>query len=72
MNKFSFGVQTTQKDYVIMKAMEKPFINIMWIGVFVMTGGFIMAIVRRNKEAKEPLEGNDRPKVMAKQRKMVA
>ncbi len=73
MNKFSFGVQTTQKDYIIMKAMEKPFINIMWIGVFVMTGGFIMAIVRRNKEAKaDPIDGNDRPKVMARQRKAVA
>ena len=72
MNKFSFGVQTTQKDYVIMKAMEKPFINIMWIGVFVMTGGFIMAIVRRNKDSKtESFDSNDRPKVMAKQRKKI-
>ena len=73
MNKFSFGVETTQKDYIIMKAMEKPFINIMWIGVFVMTGGFIIAIFRRNKESKtEAFDGNDRPQVMAKQRKAVA
>ncbi len=68
-NKFSFGVETTQKDYIIMKAMEKPFINIMWIGVFVMTGGFIMAIVRRQKESKDQPESTDRPKVMAKHRK---
>src|SRR5690606_29283212 len=70
--KFSFGVETTQKDYIIMKAMEKPFISIMWIGVFVMTGGFIMAIVRRNKESKvDAYDANDRPKVMAKQRKKI-
>jgi cytochrome c-type biogenesis protein CcmF len=52
-NKFSFGVETTQKDYVILKAMEKPFISVMWIGVFVMTGGFCLAIFRRYKESKE-------------------
>jgi cytochrome c-type biogenesis protein CcmF len=70
-NKFSFSVQTTQKDYVILKAMEKPFINVMWIGVFVMTAGFIIAILRRKREANEA-DDNSRPQTQAKQRKMVA
>jgi cytochrome c-type biogenesis protein CcmF len=47
------GVNTTQKDYVILKAMEKPFINVLWIGTLVMSIGFVMAIVRRVKENKK-------------------
>jgi len=52
-NRFRMGVNTTQKDYVILKAMEKPFINILWIGTILMAVGFIMAIVRRYKESSE-------------------
>jgi cytochrome c-type biogenesis protein CcmF len=48
--KFTIGVNTTQKDYIILKAMEKPFVNILWIGTIVMAIGFVMAITRRNKE----------------------
>lgn len=51
-NRFTMGVNTTQKDYVILKAMEKPFINVLWIGTLVMSLGFVMAIVRRVKEQK--------------------
>ncbi|MER2999101.1 cytochrome c biogenesis protein CcsA [Pontibacter populi] len=47
---FKIGVNTTQKDYIILKAMEKPFVNILWIGTIVMSIGFIMAITRRNQE----------------------
>jgi cytochrome c-type biogenesis protein CcmF len=43
-------VNVTQKDYIILKAMEKPFVNILWIGTIIMSIGFVMAIVRRNKE----------------------
>ncbi|WP_162051516.1 cytochrome c biogenesis protein CcsA [Pontibacter pamirensis] len=49
-NRFKIGVNATQKDYIILKAMEKPFVNILWIGTIVMSIGFVMAIVRRNKE----------------------
>jgi cytochrome c-type biogenesis protein CcmF len=52
-NRFTMGVNTTQKDYVILKAMEKPFINVLWIGTLVMSIGFVMAIVRRVKENKK-------------------
>ncbi len=49
-SKFVFGVSTTQRDYVIMKAMEKPMINILWIGSLVLTLGFVIAVFRRIKE----------------------
>jgi cytochrome c-type biogenesis protein CcmF len=51
-NRFTMGVNTTQKDYVILKAMEKPFINVLWIGTLLMALGFGMAIARRVKENK--------------------
>ena len=49
-NQFSIGVSTRQKDYVILKAMEKPFINILWLGTFILVAGFTVAIVRRVRE----------------------
>lgn len=48
--KFTFAVSSTPKDYVIMKAIEKPLINVLWIGTLVLMLGFTMAIVRRNSE----------------------
>lgn len=47
---FTFGVETTQKDYIIMKAMEKPLINVLWIGTLVLMLGFGLAIYRRYTE----------------------
>jgi cytochrome c-type biogenesis protein CcmF len=47
---FTFGVNTTQKDWIIMKAREMPYINVLWIGTLVMTIGFILAISRRYSE----------------------
>ncbi len=49
-NQFSIGISTRQKDYVIVKAMEKPFINVLWLGTFLVMTGFSMAIVRRFRE----------------------
>jgi cytochrome c-type biogenesis protein CcmF len=49
-HRFKIGVNVTQKDYIILKAMEKPFVNILWIGTIIMSIGFVMAILRRNKE----------------------
>ncbi|MCJ8167464.1 cytochrome c biogenesis protein CcsA [Pontibacter sp. E15-1] len=49
-NRFKIGVNATQKDYIILKAIEKPFVNLLWIGTIVMAIGFVMAILRRNKE----------------------
>ncbi len=44
---FEFEIETTQKDYIIMKALQKPFINILWMGTLVLVLGFGMAIRRR-------------------------
>lgn len=51
-NKFTFTAETTQKDWVIMKAIEKPFINLLWIGTILLTIGTIISTVRRFKQAK--------------------
>jgi cytochrome c-type biogenesis protein CcmF len=49
-NEFSIGISTRQKDYVILKALEKPFINVLWLGTFVLMTGFAVAFVRRVRE----------------------
>jgi cytochrome c-type biogenesis protein CcmF len=48
--RFVFSSQHTQKDYIIMKAMEKPAINVLWIGTLVVMIGFGVAIQRRYSE----------------------
>ncbi|GHA68908.1 cytochrome c biogenesis protein CcsA [Pontibacter akesuensis] len=53
-DKFTIGVNATQKDWIILKAMEKPFVSILWIGTIVMSIGFVMAIVRRKDEGGSP------------------
>ena len=45
--KFTFGVMTTQKDYIILKAMEKPFINLLWSGTLLMAIGFGLSLRQR-------------------------
>ncbi len=50
---FEFGVQTSQKDWVILNAMEKPFINLLWIGTLVMAIGFGIAVNRRYRDYQE-------------------
>ena len=47
---FSFAVNTTQRDLIVLKVMEKPLINVLWIGTLVLVLGFIMAIFRRYNE----------------------
>lgn len=47
---FTFAVNTTQKDYIILKAIEKPFINILWIGTLVLVAGMLLAMIRRYQE----------------------
>lgn len=46
-NSFTLGVNTTQKDYIVLKAIEKPWINILWIGTLLLTFGFGIAMYRR-------------------------
>ena len=50
--KFELATETSQRDYIIMKAIEMPYINVLWIGTVVLMLGFTIAIVRRYKEFK--------------------
>lgn len=52
-NEFSLGINTRQKDWVVIKAMEKPFINVLWIGTLVLMVGFGIAASRRVREFKK-------------------
>jgi cytochrome c-type biogenesis protein CcmF len=47
---FTILTETTKVDWIIMKAMEKPGINFLWLGVLVMSTGFGMSVVRRFRE----------------------
>ncbi|WP_304516453.1 cytochrome c biogenesis protein CcsA [Cecembia rubra] len=49
-NQFSFKVNRYQKDYVVLKAIIKPQINILWAGTIIMLFGFCVAIYRRYDE----------------------
>jgi cytochrome c-type biogenesis protein CcmF len=55
-NQFSVGISARQKDYVILKAMEKPLINVLWLGTLMLTAGFSIAMVRRFREFKKMKE----------------
>ena len=41
-----------EKRWVVFKAIKFPYINFFWCGTIVMTIGFFMSILRRNKEVK--------------------
>lgn len=51
---FTLGLNGRQKDWVVIKAMEKPYINVLWLGTGILMVGFIMAILRRVKEWQVP------------------
>src|SRR5690606_27536424 len=42
-----------EKKWIVMKAIEFPYINFFWAGTIIMTIGFILAIFRRNREVKD-------------------
>jgi cytochrome c-type biogenesis protein CcmF len=37
-------------DFIALKVIEKPLINILWFGVILMLAGMIVSLVRRAKE----------------------
>ncbi|MEZ4904319.1 MAG: hypothetical protein R2822_22505 [Spirosomataceae bacterium] len=47
---FSFAVNSKQRDYIVMKAVEKPLINVLWIGTLILVVGFTLATIRRFRE----------------------
>ncbi|MDX2195481.1 MAG: cytochrome c biogenesis protein CcsA [Cytophagales bacterium] len=42
--KFTLSISTTQRDWVILKAMEKPLIDLLWGGALLVVIGFVIAI----------------------------
>lgn len=46
---FSFAINTTQQDLIIIKALEKPYINLVWIGSILIFVGLFMSMYRHLK-----------------------
>ncbi len=46
-NEFLLSTSARQKNWVVIKALEKPYINVLWLGTGVLMVGFAMAMVRR-------------------------
>lgn len=44
---FHFKTKATQLGYIILKAVKKPWINILWIGTIILIIGFLISIYRR-------------------------
>lgn len=44
------GVDVMPNDWVVVQAYTKPFISLVWIGIILMTGGFVVAIIRRARD----------------------
>ena len=42
----------SKKAYIVMRAIEFPYINFLWTGTVIMIIGFLLSIFRRNKELK--------------------
>jgi len=55
-SQFTVGIKTRQKDYIVLKALEKPWINVLWVGTVLLLTGFTIAITRRYKEFKKMKE----------------
>lgn len=53
---FTIGINTRQKDWIVLKALEKPMINVLWIGTLVLMAGFSVAMARRIREFKKMKE----------------
>ncbi len=49
-NAVIFSTRATQKDWIILEAVKKPWINLLWIGTFLLVLGFSVAISRRYSE----------------------
>lgn len=49
-DEITLSVSTRQKDWVVIKALEKPLVNILWIGTLVLMTGFTLAMARRFRE----------------------
>lgn len=46
------GTEVPREDWIIVQASLKPFINVFWFGILLLTGGFLVAMVRRIQDLK--------------------
>lgn len=44
------GVTLTPEDWLVVQAYEKPFINLLWIGIIILSVGFCLSVYRRVKD----------------------
>ena len=44
-------------DYITVKVIKKPLINLLWLGTFILTFGFLISIYRRVKESRRLSSG---------------
>jgi cytochrome c-type biogenesis protein CcmF len=49
-DEITLGISSRQKDWVVIKAIEKPFVNVLWLGTLVLMTGFGVALTRRFRE----------------------
>jgi cytochrome c-type biogenesis protein CcmF len=52
-NKFKIGIKESENltDFITLKAYVFPYINLVWAGLLIMAGGFVISIGRRAKAA---------------------
>ncbi len=49
-DEITLGIESRQKDWVVIKALEKPWINLLWLGTGLLMAGFGVAMARRFRE----------------------
>ncbi len=47
-----------KEDYVVMKALVFPFINVLWLGIIVMFLGFLLSAYSRMRQKEKLLTSN--------------
>ena len=45
-------VEGIEEDWIVVQAYEKPAISLVWIGIILLTLGFLLALVRRVGEVR--------------------
>jgi cytochrome c-type biogenesis protein CcmF len=45
--KFTFAISRGEREYIVLKAIEKPFINLLWLGTGLLVIGITIAATRR-------------------------
>jgi cytochrome c-type biogenesis protein CcmF len=73
-NKFEITVYQqpeSKKAYIVMRAINFPYINFFWSGTIIMVIGFLMSIFRRNKELKISMQRAEAPVLKSKKKTLV-